>query len=252
MKRKILITILVLWSLAITTPSAASPLYAGYNGQSLFWVDTFYFGIDNQARWWVRLPLDMFQGTVRIIFKFESTGELSTEVVLYGITGQGDLLFGFDTAGQTWGESYQTGLVTGYSNSGATWSEQDAFDFVGTGTDNFDNVWWFVTFNYQNILPVSAGMNISLLTPEPPDEGEPVVGEEKKQLSFPGLPSGKNIRKLVGYLKGISRDGELMQKLEMMASTSLDPESLLKFAEEEVFPPERREALERMMDDTLD
>ncbi len=250
MKKKILITILVLWSLAITTPSAASPLYAGYNGQSLFWIDTFYFGIDNQARWWVRFPLDILQGTVRIIFKFESTGALSTEVVLYGITGQGDLLFGFDTAGQTWGESYQTGFVSGYDSSGATWTEQDVFDFVGTGTDNLDNVWWFVSFNYQNVFPVSAGMNVSLLTPEPPVEDEPVV-EEQQNLSA-GLPSGKNLRKLVGYVKEISRDGELMQKLELLASTSLDPASLLKFAEEEVFPPERREALERMMDDTLD
>jgi hypothetical protein len=43
-----------------------------------------------------------------------------------------------------------------------------------------------------------------------------------------------------------------MQKLELLASTSLDPASLLKFAEEEVFPPERREVLERMMDDTLE
>jgi hypothetical protein len=250
MKKKILITILVLWSLVITTPSAASPLYAGYNGQSLFWIDTFYFGIDNQARWWVRFPLDMLQGTVRIIFKFESTGALSTEVVLYGITGQGDLLFGFDTAGQTWGEAYQTGFVSGYDSSGATWTEQDVFDFVGTGADNFDNVWWFVSFNYQNVFPVSAGMNVSLLTPEPPVEDEPVV-EEQQNLSA-GLPSGKNLRKLVGYVKEISRDGELMQKLELLASTSLDPASLLKFAEEEVFPPERREVLERMMDDTLE
>jgi hypothetical protein len=252
MKKKILITILVLWSLAITSPSAASPLYAGYNGQSLFWVDTFYFGIDNQARWWVRLPLDMLQGTVRIIFKFESTGALSTEVVLYGITGQGDLLFGFDTDGQSWGESYQAALVTGYDSSGATWTEQEVFDFVGTGTDNLDNTWWFVTFNYQNVLPVSAGMNVSLLTPEPPVEEESAIGEQRKQLSPAGLPSGKKLRKLVGYVKGISRDGELMQKLELLASTSLDSASLLKFAEEEVFPPERREALERMMDDTLD
>lgn len=250
MKKKILITILVLWSLVITTPSAASPLYAGYNGQSLFWIDTFYFGIDNQARWWVRFPLDMLQGTVRIIFKFESTGALSTEVVLYGISGQGDLLFGFDTAGQTWGESYQTGFVSGYDSSGATWTEQDVFDFVGTGADNFDNIWWFVSFNYQNVFPVSAGMNVSLLTPEPPVGNEPVV-EEQQNLSA-GLPSGKNLRKLVGYVKEISRDGELMQKLELLTSTSLDPASLLTFAEEEVFPPERREALERMMDDTLD
>ena len=250
MKKKILITILVLWSLAIATPSAASPLYAGYNGQSLFWIDTFYFGIDNQARWWVRFPLDILQGTVRIIFKFESTGALSSEVVLYGITGQGDLLFGFDTAGQTWGESYQTGFVSGYDSSGATWTEQDVFDFVGTGTDNLDNLWWFVSFNYQNVFPVSAGMNVSLLTTEPPVEDEPVV-EEQQNLSA-GLPSGKNLRKFVGYVKEISRDGELMQKLELLASTSLDPASLLKFAEEEVFPPERREVLERMMDDTLE
>ena len=252
MKKKILIIFLVLWSLAITTPAAASPLYAGYNGQSLFWVDTFFFGIDNQARWWVRLPLDILQGAVRIIFKFESTGALSTEVVVYGITGQGDLLFGFDTEGQSWGESYQTGFVTGYDNSGATWTEQDAFDFVGTGADNFDNTWWFVSFNYQNVFPVSAGMNISLLIPEVPVEEESVVGEQKKQGSSAGLPSGEHMGKIVGYLKEIARDDELMEKLKLLTSTSLDPASLLKFAGEEVFPPERRTVLERMMGDTLD
>ena len=251
MKKKILIAVVLLWFLAMTAPLSASPLYAGYNGQSLFWIDSFYFGIDNQARWWVRLPLDMLEGTVRIIFKYESIGALSTEVVLYGITGQGDLLFGFDTDGQSWGESYQAGLVTGYDSAGATWTEQDVFNFVGSGSDNFDNTWWFVTFNYQNVLLVSAGMNVSLFIPEPPEEEGSVAGEQKKELWPPGLPSGKNIGKLVGYLKEILRDGELMHNLELLASTSLDPASLLKFAEEEVFPPERREVLERMMDNNL-
>ena len=249
MKKKILITVVILWSLAITTPSAASPLYAGYNGQSLFWVDTFYFGIDNQFRWWVRVPLDLLQGSVRIIFKYESTGAISTELVLFlqGITGQQDLLFGVDTNGQAWGESYQTGFVSGYDGAGTTWTEQDVFQFVGSGSDNLNNVWWFITFIYQNAFPFSAGMNLSLLTPEPPEE-EPTVSErEEKQLSA-GLPSARNILKLTGYLRELSRNEELLQKLEQLTASSLDPAALLTFAEEEVFPPERREDLSRMID----
>ena len=63
----------------MATPLAASPLYGGYNGQSLFWVDTFFFGIDNEARWWVRLPLDIVAEKLRIIFKIESSGALSVD-----------------------------------------------------------------------------------------------------------------------------------------------------------------------------
>ena len=249
MKKNILIVVLVLWSLAITTPSAASPLYAGYNGQSLFWIDTFYFGIDNQFRWWVRVPLDLLRGSVRIIFKYESTGAISTELVLFlsGITGQQDLLLGVDTDGLTWGEFYRTGFLSGFDSTGASWTEQDVLEFVGNGSDNLDNVWWFVTFIYQNAFPFSAGMNISLLSSEPPEE-EPAVSErDEKQLSA-GLPSAKKILKLAGYLRGLSRNDELLQKLEQLTGSSWDPASLLTFAEEEVFPPERREALSHMID----
>ena len=249
MKRKILITAVMIGCLAITAPSAASPLYAGYNGQSLFWVDTFYFGIDNQFRWWVRVPLDLLRGSVRIIFKYESTGAISTELVLFlqGITGQQDLLFGVDTNGQAWGESYQTGFVSGFDSAGTTWTEQDVLEFIGSGSDNLDNLWWFVTFIYQNVLPFSVGMNLSLLSPEPPEE-EPTTSErEEKQLSA-GLPSAKKILKLTGYLRELSRNDELLQKLEQLTASSLNPASLLTFAEEEVFPPERREDLSRMID----
>ena len=240
--------------LTVSTPAAASPLYAGYNGQSLYWIDAFYFGIDNHARWWVRVPLDMLQGAVRTIFKFESTGALSVEVVLYGITGQGDMLFGVDTDGQTWRESYQSGLIAGYDNSGTTWTEQDVFNFLGTGSDNLDNNWWFVTFIYQDVLPVSAGMNISLLTPTPlPEEEKSVVSEQKeKQVSPAHFPSGKSLGKITSYLKVLSCNPTLTQKMELLASTSLDPTALLTFAKEEVFPPERREALARMMDNHTD
>jgi hypothetical protein len=249
MKKKILIAVVMIWSLAITAPSTASPLYAGYNGQSLFWIDTFYFGIDNQFRWWVRVPLDLLQGSVRVIFKYESTGAISTELVLFlvGITGQPDLLFGIDTNGQTWGESYQTGFVSGYDSTGATWTEQDVLEFIGSGSDNLDNVWWFITFIYQNVLPFSAGMNLSLMAPEPPEEDPTTSEREEKQLSA-GLLSAKKILNLTRYLQKLSRNDELLQKLEQLTASSLDPASLLTFAEEEVFPPERREDLSRMID----
>ena len=249
MKKKILTTVVMIWFLAITAPSTASPLYAGYNGQSLFWIDTFYFGIDNQFRWWVRVPLDLLRGSVRIIFKYESTGAISTELVLFlvGITGQPDLLFGIDTNGQTWGESYQTGFVSGYDSTGTTWTEQDVLEFIGSGSDNLDNVWWFVTFIYQNAFPFSAGMNLSLFAPEPPEE-EPTASERKEKQLSAGLPSAKKILKLTGYLRELSRNDELLQKLEQLTASSLDPASLLTFAEEEVFPPERREDLSRMID----
>jgi hypothetical protein len=249
MKKKILIAVVMIWFLSITAPSSASPLYAGYNGQSLFWIDTFYFGIDNQFRWWIRVPLDLLRGSVRIIFKYESTGAISTELVLFlvGITGQPDLLFGVDTNGQTWGESYQTGFVSGYDSTGATWTEQDVLEFIGSGSDNLDNVWWFVTFIYQNAFPFSAGMNLSLLSPELPEEEPTASKREEKQLSA-GLPSAKKILKLTGYLRDLSRNDELLQKLEQLTASSLDPVSLLIFAEEEVFPPERREDLSRMID----
>ena len=248
-KKKILMAVVMICSLAITTPSVASPLYAGYNGQSLFWIDTFYFGIDNQFRWWVRVPLDLLPGSVRIIFKYENTGALSSELVLFlsGITGQQDLLFGVDTDGLTWGEFYQTGFLSGFDSTGATWTEQDVSGFAGSGSDNLNNVWWFVTFIYQNAFPFSAGMNISLLVPEPPEE-EPTVSErDEKQLSA-DLPSAKKILKLTGYLEELSRNDKLLQKLEQLTGTSLDPTSLLIFAEEEVFTPPRREALSRMID----
>jgi hypothetical protein len=249
MEKKILIGIVMVWILSITTPSAASPLYAGYNGQSLFWIDTFYLGIDNQFRWWVRVPLDLLPGSVRIIFKYESTGAISTELVLFllGITGQPDLLFGVDTNGQTWGESYQTGFASGYDNTGATWTEQEVLQFVGSGSDNLNNLWWFITFIYQDIIPFSAGMNISLLSPEPPEEEPPVSERNEKQPST-DFPSTKKILKLTSYLKELSRNDELLQKLEQLTGTSLDPTSLLTFAEEEIFTPKRREALSRMID----
>jgi len=249
MKKKILIAVVMVWFLAIATPSSASPLYAGYNGQSLFWIDTFYFGIDNQFRWWVRVPLDLLPGSVRIIFKYESTGAISTELVLFllGITGQPDLLFGVDNNGQTWRESYQTGFVSGYDSTGAVWTEQDVLEFVGSGSDNLNNLWWFITFIYQDIIPFSAGMNIALLSPAPPEE-EPTVSErDEKQLSA-DLPSAKKILKLTGYLRELSRNGELLRKLEHMTGSSPDSASLLTFAEEEVFTPERKEALSRMID----
>ncbi len=86
--KKSITTVAVIWSLVMATPLAASPLYGGYNGQSLFWVDTFFFGIDNEARWWVRLPLDIVAEKLRVIFKIESSGTLSVDVAAFNSAGQ--------------------------------------------------------------------------------------------------------------------------------------------------------------------
>ena len=183
MKRSI-ITVLLLWSLVMATPLAASPLYGGYNGQSLFWVDTFFFGIDDQARWWVRLPVDIVRETLRIIFKFESSGALSVELAAFNSVGQADFLIGVDTDGLSWGETFQTNLLAGSDSSGATWTEQSVLSFVGSGSDSNNNNWWFATYNFQNIFPLTAGINATLLLPPPSTaEEEETTPEVQKMFS---------------------------------------------------------------------
>lgn len=252
MKRSI-ITVLLLWSLVMATPLAASPLYGGYNGQSLVWVDTFFFGIDNEARWWVRLPLDILGGTVRIIFKFESSGALSAELATFNSVGQAQLLLGIDTDGLTWGETYQTNLLAGADSSGATWTEQSVLSFAGSGSDSNGNNWWFATYNFQNIFPLTAGINVTLLLPAPPtEEDEETTPEEEKTFYAPlSILNREKVLELITLVKELSRDDELIQKAKTLTSHSLDQASLLHFANEEVFSHGRRKKIEGVINNLI-
>ena len=248
MKRSI-VTVVVIWSLVVATPLAASPLYGGYNGQSLFWIDTFFFGFDNEARWWVRLPLDIIGETVRIIFKLESSAALSVELVAFNSVGQADFLVGIDSDGLAWGETYQPNLLSGFDSSGATWTEQSVLTFVGTGSDNSDNTWFFATYNFQNIFPITAGVNATLLLPAPPagEEGE-ITWEEEETFFSPlsTLPREKVLH-LITFVKELSRNDELLEKTKALTSHSLDQASLFQFANEEVFSHKRRKKIEGLM-----
>jgi hypothetical protein len=251
--KKSIITVAVIWSLVVATPLAASPLYGGYNGQSLFWVDTFFFGIDHEARWWVRLPLDIVAETLRIIFKLESSGALSVEIAVFNSVGQADFLVGVDTEGFSWGEAFQTNLLAGSDSSGTTWTEQSVLSFVGSGSDNNGNNWWFATYNFQNTFPLTAGINITLLLPTPPtEESEETTPEEQKTLFSPlSILHREEVLELISVVKELSRDDELIQKAKTLTSHSLDQASLLQFADEEVFSHERRKKIEGIMNNLI-
>jgi hypothetical protein len=237
----------------MTTPLAASPLYGGYNGQSLFWIDTFFFGIDDQARWWVRVPLDIIGGRVRIIFKLESGGALSVEFVAFNSVGQADFLVGIDTDGLSWGETYQLNVLAGSDSSGATWTEQSVLTFAGTGSDNNDNNWLFATYDYQNIFPLTAGVNVTLLLPAPPTEEEREIASEEQKTFFSTLSTlhRERVVKLITFIKELSRNDELLQKAKTLTSHSLDRTSLLRFANEEVFSHEKRKKIEGIMNNLI-
>lgn len=244
--KKSIITAAVIWSLVMAAPLAASPLYGGYNGQSLFWVDTFFFGIDNEARWWVRLPLDIVAERLRIIFKIESSGALSVELVAFNSVGQADFLIGVDTDGLSWGETFQTNLLAGSDSSGMTWTEQSVLSFVGSGSDNNGSNWWFATYNVQNIFPLTAGINITLLLPAPPNgEDEETAPEEEKTFYAPlSILNREKVLDLITFVKELSRDDELTQKVKTLTGHSLDKASLLHFANKEVFSHGRRKKIE--------
>ena len=252
MKRSI-VTVVLIWSLVMAAPLAASPLYGGYNGQSLFWIDTFFFGFDNEARWWVRLPLDILGGRVRIIFKLESGGALSVEFVAFNSVGQADFLVGIDTDGLSWGETYQLNVLIGYDSTGATWTEQSVLTFAGNGSDNNDNNWLFATYNYNNIFPLTAGVNVTLLLPASPTEEEGAIASEEKKTFFSPLSilHRERIVKLITWIKELSRNDELLEKAEALINHSPDQASLFRFASEEVFSHKRRRKIEGLMDNLI-
>jgi len=249
MKKGIAVSILLSCVLA-TTPLAASPLYGGYNGQSKFWIDTFFFGIDDQARWWVRVPVTLVRGSIRLNFKYESNAVVSAEIVVKNLSDQGDFLLGADTSGLSWGEYYQLNLSGGSDSSGSVWTEQTIFEYLGTGTDNSDHLWGFVTYNYENTYSIEVGIDLSFLIPESSREIKPSFAqtEEKNFLPLTSLLQKSESVKPIRFLTALSIDYKLRKKLETLTIHSLDLESLVKFADDEVFTWERREMIKTIIE----
>ncbi|MCK5514946.1 MAG: hypothetical protein KAJ00_10650 [Deltaproteobacteria bacterium] len=259
--KKSLVLIIFLSCLITSTPLAASPLYGGYNGESQLWTDVFFFGMDDQARWWIRIPVTLVPGSLRLIFKYESTGVVSAEIAgsdIPSFAGGSDFLFGADTSGLFWTEyNDEAGLLSGGSDSnGNSWTEQALFDYFGTGSDNNEHLWGFVTYKYENTFSMKAGMNLSFLMPEPESsiksKSSLVQTQHKKIPSLTNLFKHEEGLKLVNFPTALSLNDELEEKVATLTMHSLDLESLLKFADEEIFTQERRKAIEGMINGFID
>ena len=259
--KKSLVLVVFLSCLIASTPLAASPLYGGYNGESQLWTDVFFFGMDDQARWWIRIPVTLVSGYLTLNFKYESTGVVSAEIAgsnIPSFAGGSDFLFGSDTSGLFWNEyNDEAGLLSGGSDSnGNSWTEQALFDYFGTGSDNNDHLWGFVTYKYENTFPMKAGINLSFLMPEPEpsikSKSSLVQTQHKKISSLTNLFKHEESLKLVNFLTALSLDDELEEKVATLTIHSLDLESLLKFADEEIFTQERRKTIEGMINGFVD
>jgi len=107
--------------LMIATPLKASPLYGGYNGKSTFWADLFFFGMDDQIRWWVRVPVPLVPGFLNLNFKYESSGAISAEVAGLNFLEGGRFYAGIDTVGVLWLELSDLGVSGGTDTNGNSW-----------------------------------------------------------------------------------------------------------------------------------
>lgn len=246
--KKGLVMIVLLLCLVVTSPLSASPLYGGYNGQSGSWIDLFFFGIDDQGRWWVRIPVTL--GNLRLNFKYEIDGVISAEVMGQGLSGQGGFRFGVDTSGLTWGEIAELNVTGGFDSNGTTWSEQGIIlGLLGTGFDNNGHLWGVVTLSDPSLLSIEAGIDISFLVPEASLKTTPfsTQAEQINYLSLTSLLEKKESVRLIHFLTALSLDDELSREVATLTTHSLDLESLLTFAEEKVFTQERREMVEDMI-----
>ena len=155
--KKSLVLVVFLSCLMVSTPLSASPLYGGYNGESQLWTDVFFFGMDDEGRWWIRIPVTLIEGSLELIFKYESTGVVSAEIAgsnIPNFSGGSDFLFGSDTSGLFWSSYSEAGSSGGSDSDGNSWTEQTFFDYFGTGSDNNDHLWGFVTYKYENTFPI--------------------------------------------------------------------------------------------------
>ncbi len=246
--KKVLVLVVFLLSLLTSAPLMASPLYGGYNGESESWIDVFYFGIDDQARWWVRIPVMIGNG-LRMNFNYEYNSVISVEIVGVLIAQVGNLRLGRDTNGLTWTEVPQSPLSgSGEDSNGTSWSEENFLGYLGTGSDSNGNQWGFIGLSYQGLYPVKIGVNLSSLMSDPPVNNHFLAHTEQKSLLPPGRffheEGGKD---LINVLTALSHDGELEKEVTTLITHSLDMESLLTFADERVFTPKRKEVIESMM-----
>lgn len=246
--KKVLVIVVFLLCLLTSAPLMASPLYGGYNGESESWIDVFYFGIDDQARWWVRIPVMIGNG-LRMNFNYEYNSVISVEIVGVLIAQVGNVRLGRDTTGLTWTEVPASPLSgSGEDSNGTSWSEQGFLGYLGTGSDSNDNQWGFIGLSYQGLYPVKIGVNLSSLMSDPPVNNHFLAHTEQKSL----LPLGRFFHEeggkdLIHVLTALSHDGELEKEVTTLITYSLDMESLLTFADERVFTPKRREVIESMM-----
>lgn len=241
--KKSLVWIVCLLCFMTSAPLEASPLYGGCNGESQLWTDVFFFGIDDQSRWWVRIPVDVVAGYLRLIFKYESTGVVSAEIAgsnIPNFSGGGDFLFGSDTSGLFWTEYSEAGSSGGSDSNGNSWTEQILFAYFGTGSDNNDHLWGFVTYTYEYVLPLRAGINLSFFLPEP----EPSVIIKPSRTNPFTYEEGLRV---ANFPTALSLDDALKKKVETLTIQSLNLESLLTFADEEIFTQERRQNIEHAM-----
>lgn len=250
-----LVAVVFLLCLLTAAPLAASPLYGGYNGQSASWIDVFFFGIDDQERWWVRIPLDLEVG-LRVNFKYESDGDgvISAEIAGQGLSALGSFLFGVDTSDLTWGEISESDISGGFDSNGNTWSEQSILSFLGTGSDSNDNLWGFAMYNLQDTLFIRVGIDLSFLVPESSMKSSPCSArtEQRNLQSLLSLFQKEESLRLIQFLTALSIDNELGREVATLTSHSLDLESLVRFADEEVFTRERIEMIESMINSFID
>lgn len=251
--KKWLVGMVCLACLTIATPLAASPLYGGYNGESPLWTDVFFFGMDNQGRWWIRIPVDVVQGFLRLIFKYESTGVVSAEIAgsnIPNFSGGGDFLFGSDSSGLFWSVYNEAGLSNGSDSNGNSWTEQTLFDYFGTGSDNNDRLWGYVTYTYENVLPLKAGINLSAFLPEPePSPTTQPSGSQTQPKHNCSLPNPFQYEKgshLIAFIISLSMD-DACREMATQTLPSLNLPSLLTFADEQLFTEKRREKMADMV-----
>jgi len=252
MKKSIAIALFIL-CIMTAPPLNASPLYGGYNGQGTFWVDLVFFGIDDQIRWWVRVPVDLVTGFLRVNFIYESSGAISAEIAGYNILGDDNLRAGIDTAGVVWFELSELGVSGGADTNGNSWAEQTFLEYLGTGSDSNDRLWGFATYDYFGYR-LKAGIDLSFLV-APPEESItnlsfPVQSEPQDLPRLSRMLQKEESAQLMSFLASLANDDRLREKVEGLASLNL--ESLLKIAEEEVFTQNRRRVIGGMMRGLID
>ena len=250
--KKSLVMVVFMMCVLTAAPLKASPLYGGYNGESNFWVDVYFFGIDDQMRWWVRIPvyLALAGRELRVNLKYERNGVISAEIAIAAIFEEGTILFGADTSGLTWNEFYEPSLLTtGSDKNGTNWTEQNLLQIFGTGSDSNGHSWGYVTIGAQTAFPIKVGISLSSPEPEPSVTSNPFL-TRTEQNALPSLTSflrEDGAGELINFLASLSVDDELRRDVAFLDQRSLDMKEIVEFADEKVFTQERKEVIEGMI-----